>query len=115
MRRALAVVSLLLSGVVAAETCETLAIKYADQDKQISLIHKSGVGDNSAARETNRQIETSNALVRKQMLLTYMQVAKCPLPKTFEQKFMSAAVACVLSPPDSKYCDMSTWQPDVQQ
>jgi hypothetical protein len=114
MRIALAMVSLLLSGVVAAETCETLAAKYADQDKQISLIFKMGVGDNSAARETNRQVETANALMRKQMLIVYMQAAKCPLPKIFEQKFMSAAVACVLSPPDSKYCDMSTWQPDVQ-
>jgi len=114
--------ALLISGSAFAETCDVLAQKLVEIDKSVDDVKVSGVGDNSAVRETNRLLQIGNLLQRKQYIFSVMQSQKCPVPKIAEYSFMRDASGChiaMLSNRDGaskevvqSKCDKAQWQPD---
>lgn len=74
-----------------------------------------GVGDNSAPRETNRQIETSNSLAQGSMIITLMQARHCTPPDHAPsiKRYFSPALTCStdrLKAEDPASCKMDNWQ-----
>ena len=76
-----------------------------------------GIGDDSAPRQTNRDVENSNSLLRASMVLTLMQAHHCALPDHSPSMatYLSPALSCVTDrlkgtsePPT---CNQATWQP----
>jgi len=63
-------------------TCEQLGAAVEDGVMELTFIRVDGVTDNSAARETNRQLQKVVVTNLMQMHLTLMAANKCPLPKT---------------------------------
>ena len=114
--------ALLLSGQAFAESCDVLAQKLVNIDKSVQYERISGIGDNSAPRETNRLLTVGTLLQRKQYIFGVMQAQKCPIPKVVEYSFMTAAADCrlaILSDRNGmakeevdKKCDKALWQPD---
>jgi hypothetical protein len=97
--------------------CSKLAADYDQIDKALALTYAEGVGDNSAPRETNRQIESANYLARGSMTLTLMQAHHCAMPDhaSSDSRYISAALNCATdmlkSSADAPSCKMDTWQP----
>jgi hypothetical protein len=97
--------------------CPSLAREYDGIEKSLASTYAEGIGDDSAPRETNRQVENSNDLMRASMVLTLMQAHHCSLPDHSPSaiRYLSPALSCAtdrlkgVSQPPS--CDQSTWQP----
>ncbi|MBL8518213.1 MAG: hypothetical protein JNM76_14725 [Betaproteobacteria bacterium] len=80
--------------------CDRLA-KSADlQERYIAMEHVSGMGDDSAPRETNRRLRIQNALTAQQSNLFMMAQLKCPMPDLVssstgpDSKYYGEAVLC---------------------
>jgi hypothetical protein len=100
-----------------AGTCSSLATDYDGIEKSLASNYAEGIGDNSAPRETYRQIKNSNDLARASMVLTLMQAHHCSLPDHAPSmvRYLSAALSCATdrlkSTSESASCKMETWQP----
>jgi hypothetical protein len=75
-----------------------------------------GVGDDSAPRETYRQIKSSNSLAQANMAVELMEAHHCALPDHVAsvKRYFSPALTCSTDrlkteQPDS--CKMESWQP----
>jgi hypothetical protein len=64
-----------------AGSCESFANAFDNGAKELAYIEAGGVGDNSAARESNRLLERVIATNVMQMNLNLMQLNKCAAPK----------------------------------
>jgi hypothetical protein len=64
-----------------AGSCEALAGAIEGGLKALSFISANGMGDNSAARESNRQLEKVVETNLMQMNLGLLQANRCPAPK----------------------------------
>jgi hypothetical protein len=94
--------------------CAKLASDYDQVEKSLAMTEAEGIGDNSAPRETSRQVEQSNFLARASMALTLMQAHHCTLPDHAPSviRYLSSALTCTTdrlktSQPDS--CKMEDW------
>ena len=105
-------------------TCGKLAASYEDVGKVMSLISARGFGDDSAPRETNRQLKISNQLAVATNIQTVMVQQKCVLPRPVAlDDYILAAAKCALAEgkiTDSTSslpaeCDRSTWHRDIDQ
>jgi hypothetical protein len=100
-------------------TCDKLAAAFESGVKELSFIRSEGVPDNSAARETNRQLEKVVTTNIMQMHLTLMQANKCTLPTAnisdvdYYIDALSCTTAMLKAPPGEKEmppeCDRSKW------
>lgn len=120
MRKFALVALMMVAGYAQADSCDALQGKYVEQDKELASIKAAGIGDNSAPRESNRQLQAGNVLAKKQLLLTTMSLQKCPLPKSFETSFIVSALSCATetmrgynSDAAKEACDRSKWRPDL--
>jgi len=97
--------------------CAKLTADYEQINKALALTYAEGVGDDSAPRETNRQVETANNLSRASMTLTLMQAHHCSMPdyEPSVARYMSPALTCATdmlkSGADAASCKMESWQP----
>lgn len=97
--------------------CSGLASAYDGVEKSLALTYAEGVGDNSAARETNRQMENANDLAKASMILTLMQAHHCAMPNHAPSMatYISSALTCATDRlkgvSDAPSCKMDTWQP----
>jgi hypothetical protein len=96
--------------------CSQLAGDYDQVEKALAMTFAEGVGDNSAPRETYRQIESSNSLAQANMIITLMEARHCALPDHAPsiKRYFSPALTCSTdrlktSQPES--CKMENWQP----
>lgn len=99
--------------------CERLTSEWVGSDKQIANMAAQGRVDNSAPRETNRQIGVVAQTLNKSMLLQMMVLHKCAdIPTTVNgsSDFQLAALRCqvaALSSDTKKTvdeCDVSRWR-----
>jgi hypothetical protein len=101
------------------DVCERLSAAVEDGVKELSQIRVDGLTDDSAPRETNRQLEKVITTNLMQMHLTLMQANKCTLPKTtfYDTAYYTDALSCATArlkaraddketPPD---CVRSKW------
>lgn len=101
----------------AAGVCSKLAADYDQIDKALALTFAEGVGDNSAPRETNRQIENANYLSRASMMLTLMAAHHCSMPDhaPSDARYMTPALTCatdmIKTGADAPSCKTDNWQP----
>lgn len=125
MKRFVMAAALVWCGAAAAQTkpvsfCDALAQTVEDNVKSLSYYRVSGVGDDSAARETNRLLQKvaySNLL---QATLIQMQANKCPVPTLplTDDAYTSSALKCMkarITPPRSSNppeCEESAWVRD---
>ena len=123
MRRVLLLVASagLLATSAGAQTapsaeCISLSVDYDSVSKNIAEIKASGAGDDSAPRESNRQMRISNELATGSHILTIMVQKKCPMPKPVNPgAYGMAATKCLIDrmqAPDieAKSCAKSEWQ-----
>lgn len=102
---------------VANGACTKLAADYDQVEKALAMTEAEGVGDNSAPRETNRQVEDSNYLARASMTLTLMEANHCALPDHAPSsiRYLSSALTCAtdrLKSPigsETPSCKMENW------
>ena len=105
------------SGPASPGVCSKLAGDYDQAEKSLSMTYAEGVGDDSAPRETYRQIENSNDLARASMMLTLMQAHHCALPDhaPSEATYLSNALTCTTDrlkgTSDPASCKFENWQP----
>ena len=79
-----------------SSVCPKLATDYDQIEKSLAVTEAEGIGDNSAPRETNRQVEDSNLLTRASMMLTLMEAHHCTLPDHAPSaaRYLSSALTC---------------------
>lgn len=105
--------------------CVALHSDYEDASKRMAMNHVSGIGDNSAVRETTRETENSNVLAEARLTLDLLKANGCRLPKSAPSfsRYYDSALKChndilavklsgTYSFPPS--CDRSKWTPDAQ-
>lgn len=100
--------------------CKELAAAIADSEKAIARQFAQGVGDDSAPRDTTRQLRVSNELAAIQINLMLMERQKCPLPTdpidTHGTVYLSPALDCARiamngTPAEAKEaCNTSDWK-----
>ena len=109
-------VACLLPAVRAEEAvCGKLAQAYEDSNKAIGAIIARGLGDDSAVRQTNRELETVNERLQQIITLQQMAAYKCrfPIDASSGGAYLMQAVKCRTArlqgqdnPPD---CARSKW------
>lgn len=108
-----------VSGTAKAETCEELKEKYYTQDKKTTLSRSKGAGDDSAIRETNRELERVGFLLEKLIILQFMERQKCESPPAVAKNYWLEGLSCStarlqvqLGKRDSANpeCDISKWK-----
>ena len=81
--------------------CKELAAAIEASQKELAFQHVDALLDNSAPRETNRQLRALNELQAIRANLVLMQSAKCPMSTdpidSGGSQFISAAVDCKLA------------------
>lgn len=94
MHKAILVIAALLPGVAAATP---ICQKYSDQidtnERLLAQNHADGIGDDSAARESNRLTRENNLLLKNSMTLQLMLQAKCTMPAEADYSVRYAANA----------------------
>jgi hypothetical protein len=99
--------------------CASLAMDYDQVEKSLALTYAEGVGDDSAPRETNRQMKYANDLSRASMMLTLMEARHCALPDHAPSylRYLSPALSCAKDRitsaigDETPSCKMESWQP----
>lgn len=101
--------------------CKALDALIEDSLKTVAFESNSGTFDDSAARETNRQLRAIAAYAQLQMQLMHMQMIKCEAPvrildpKAFNDHAISCVIAQRASARDAKErCDRTLWQRGLQ-
>ena len=98
------------------DVCADLTNFHSDRSKEISSIFTRGIMDDSAHRETNRQLQIANQYLLQLMALYHMQAHDCILPTTITTglDYLSDALKCdraLLAGDGAKApeCDRSQW------
>lgn len=96
--------------------CEVYGNTYDSSNKELSDIYNEGLSDNSAPRETNRQLRIISERILQMMILTQMQHHKCKLPKQPSgwAEYALPSIQCAVERLDMKLdspkCDWSKWE-----
>jgi hypothetical protein len=111
----LAVIFTLFSSQANAETlCQQLENSIEPTIKAVAMIKAGGFSDNSAPRETSRQIQVNNELQLISMHLTLLAQNKCPPRSTPVDPsiYMMDALECATATGKGREvaCDMRTWK-----
>ncbi len=95
-----------------AKLCEAYNNTYTEANKNLAMITADGISDNSAPRETNRQLETLNQRTLQLMLIQQMEAHGCRVPKLISTGggYLGNALACSLKSYDSPECDRQKWK-----
>ncbi len=115
-RAACALVVLLIAGDATAADCAALLQKYTMMTKRVAMEGADGVGDNSAPRETMRQLKIVNLNLMRQMNLDMMIAGKCPLPTNpvGDGEYLVNALECstkiTQGDHKAKECVMENWK-----
>jgi len=101
---------------LASGICASLARDYDQIDKALAMTEAEGIGDNSAPRATNRELESSNFLTRASIMVTLMEAHHCALPDHAPSitRYFSPALTCStdrLKTEQPESCKMENWQP----
>lgn len=105
----------LCAGEGFAADCKALLDQYIVQTKRLASEKADGVGDNSAPRETMRQLKILNLNMMRQMNLDMMIAGKCLLPDKPASDFNYSinALQCATKIVQGNYnapeCDYSAW------
>ena len=94
------------------DKCTFYENAYVNGNKQLSMISAKGFLDNSAPRETNRQLQALNEKIGQLIIIQQMQDIGCNLPEqTSSADYYGAiALACTLgNKSKSPECDPETW------
>lgn len=98
--------------------CDKLAGEYDQAEKALAMTFAEGVGDDSAVRETSRQIESSNFISMAGIAVSLMEAHHCSMPDHAPStaRYLSPALTCATDrlkngSPDTPSCKMDTWQP----
>lgn len=93
--------ALVLAAPLAHAGCKELTAAVEASQKELAFQHVDGLLDNSAARETNRQLRSLNELQAIRANLVLMQSARCAMPAqpidSSGSEFISAALDCKLA------------------
>ncbi len=114
-----------ISTSASSPTCAQLGQRFVSSNKTQAALFAEGFGDNSAARETNRQLKIQNERLSQQMTLQVMIAKSCSIPteESSELLYMIPALGCATkrltqssgvtigTPPEPEECDRSKWQP----
>lgn len=106
------------------DACSTISMRIEESEKQIAYLLASGIGDNSAPRETTRLLSRLSEQEFQSQQLAMMVALRCPkLPVEAISKgarYLAAALSCEsatigangLSKADApQVCDRKLWQP----
>lgn len=104
--------------------CERLYKDFVTEDKNIAQIYVSSLSDDSAPRETNRQMKILVSSINKSNTLQLMAAARCNrLPDTADASadYQLAAHKCLTERRSVTYvsdkvialCNMDAWQPSA--
>jgi len=93
--------------------CQEYERLYTEANKNLASIYVRGWGDDSAPRESSRQLEMLNERIFQLLLVEQMQSHGCSIPKkpsTFSE-FLSSAFACQFSSKEDRKakCDSDGW------
>lgn len=100
--------------------CRALDALIEDGLKTIALETSGGSLDDSAPRESNRQLRSIAAHMQVQIQLTQMQMLRCapPVrvldPKAFNDQAIGCAISQRTSVKTAERCDKSLWQREPQ-
>lgn len=95
--------------------CEVYENVYENANKSIASIDVKGIADNSAPRESNRQLKMLNERILQLIVIQQMQAHGCKVPKAISTGagYMTDAVKCRteqlkgnVSAPE---CDQTKW------
>ncbi len=96
--------------------CEVYSNFYVGANQELAIIDASGIGDDSAARETNRQIKKLNERIFQLITVTQMQFHGCTVPKmpSSGTVYIIDAIKChtsrITDGLDTPECDRSSWK-----
>ncbi|HWA89219.1 MAG TPA: hypothetical protein VG889_04245 [Rhizomicrobium sp.] len=98
----------------ASGACGELVRAYDTSNRKIAQIRADGVLDNSAPRETNRQLKELNERQEQLVVLELMRMRNCPAPlHGGPAPYMTSAMECALETEKGNYkaeiCDISKW------
>ena len=126
MRTSLVVLFLLshtasLAAAADSVRCAKLRDEFDMADRQIARISAESVADNSAPRETNRQLKMLRATLNKSMAVQLLIAAKCdslPLAADSSSDYLLSAKLCQAKRGGANYvtdsaasaCDMAGWE-----
>jgi hypothetical protein len=104
--------------------CKEFAAAIDSSQKIMAVEYAVSVADNSAARETSRQLRVSNEIAAIMVNMKMMEAMKCPLPSTpidtIGMVYLDQAIACHLATvrdgADSAKakCKRSDWKPNAK-
>lgn len=85
-----------MKALPSGEVCENLGTAIESGMKELSFIRVDGAADNSAARESNRQLEKVVVTNLMQLNIGLMQANRCNLPKTpfSDSAYYLSALSC---------------------
>lgn len=122
MKIALAALIGLMTLNASAQTtqCSSTLASLAQDEKRLAYLEADGVMDDSAPRQTNRQIKITNHLLKMNMTMQFAIAGKCNLPKEpySSAGYMSSAYACTIAEATARVtnskvkipdCDDSKW------
>lgn len=96
--------------------CEVYDRTYDGANKSIASIEAEGISDNSAPRESNRQLKILNERVQQLIVVQQMQAYGCKVPKATSSGvgYMIHAVECSTEQIKGNFnsitCDRSNWK-----
>ena len=108
----------LLDGSAMAQKVDNCAFYekvYISGNKQLSSIFVEGIGDDSAPRETSRQLRALNVRMEQLIVIQQMQSIGCKLPEQISSisHYLSPALDCgnarLRGNSESPKCDRDTW------
>lgn len=106
-------------GAAAAPVCAQITRQFEGLAMSDASLYVGGIGDDSAPRESNRQLQTLNNNVTRSMLVDIALANDCPLtelpPNLF--RYWSPAMRCrtaEISEANDReaLCDMRNWEPE---
>ena len=95
--------------------CEAYSDLYEGANQELASIAVSSIGDDSAPRETNRQLKKLNERIFQLITITQMQFHGCTVPKfpSSDIMYLLDALKCNNSRftegLDTPECDRSSW------
>ena len=103
-----------------AKLCEVYSDSYEGANQNIANIEAPGHSDDSAPRETNRQLQTLNERIVQMILIQQMEAHGCKIPKMISSGvgYIIEAQECYLERLkgsfDSEECDTNNWKSILQ-
>ena len=103
------------------DQCAFYENAYISSNKHLSSIWADGIADDSAPRETNRQLRALNARMEQLIVIQQMQSIGCKLPEQISSvgHYLSPALDCATATlrgnSESPKCDRNTWVPATDE